>query len=105
MDKGPATSSSWEINPLPSEKKLFNVTLTLTTEEYQRIQQGYIPSGMDDKWFIYFEDGWLNFHRSWTGNCMYRLRFEPSVSGYEVVEAWVNRNPDQYKIADDAFDS
>lgn len=105
MNITPATSNSWQINPMPPESKVFTLALTLSAEEYQQIQVGHIPEDMDDKWFIYFENGWLNLHRSWTGNCTYRLRFEPTEAGYQVVEAWVNRNPNQYKETDDKYDS
>jgi hypothetical protein len=51
---------------------------------------------MDDRWFIFFEDDWLYFHRSWTGACIYALRFAPAPNGVGVVESWVSRDPDQY---------
>ena len=89
---------------MPPERKLIEVDLALTAEEYQVAQLGHVPEDMDDKWFIYFENGWLNFHRSWTGNCIYRLRFEPSGERYLVVEAWVNRSPAEYRVANDEDD-
>ena len=104
MDKTPTTSRSWKTNPMPSESKLFDLELALSAEEYRKTQLGFVPEEMEDKWFIYFEDGWLNFHRSWTGNRIYRLRFEPSGDGYEVIEAWVNRSTAEYKFTDDEND-
>jgi len=32
---------------------------------------GLVPEEIEDKWFIYWEDDTLFFHRSWTGNCIY----------------------------------
>ena len=29
----------------------------------------------EDKWFIYWENDTLFFHRSWTGVCVYIVRF------------------------------
>ena len=50
---------------------------------------------MEDKWFIYLEDGQLCLHRSWTGTWIYALRLGP---GRQLARggAWVNRDPDQY---------
>ncbi len=104
MDKTPATADSWKNNPMPPERKLFDLDLALSPEEYQRALQGHVPASMDDKWFIYFEDGWLNLHRSWTGSCIYRLRFELSGKEYRVVEAWVNRSLAEYKFKDEDED-
>jgi len=89
---------------MPQERQLLDLELTLLSEAYGQIQLGYVPKSMEDKWFIYFEDGWLNFHRSWTGSCIYRLRFKPSGKDYRVSEAWVNHNPAEYKSTDDEYD-
>jgi hypothetical protein len=60
------------------------------------MRQGYIPKDMDDKWFIFFEDGWLYFHRSWTGHCIYGVKIDGSPNGVLVTDAWVNRDKEQY---------
>lgn len=49
--------------------------------------------------------GWLSFHRSWTGICIYRLRFRKRDEGVEIVEAWVNRKGDEYSCVDDLYDA
>jgi hypothetical protein len=100
MSTPPATAESWKISPMPQERQPLDLELTLLSEAYGQIQLGYVPQRMEDKWFIYFEDGWLNFHRSWTGSCIYRLRFKPSGKDYRVSEAWVNHNPAEYKSTD-----
>lgn len=58
---------------------------------------GFLPQNMDDKWFVYFADGWLNFHRSWTGAHIYALKLDGSPFGVRVVEAWVSRDEEQYR--------
>ena len=35
-----------------------------------QIRAGHIPEMMEDKWFIYWQDDRLFFHRSWTGYCI-----------------------------------
>src|SRR4051812_23095614 len=104
MDTTLATSQSWNTIPMPPERKLIEVDLALSAHEYEKAQLGHIPEAMEDKWFIYFEYTWLNIHRSWTGLCIYRLRFESDGEGYKVVEAWVNRSPDEYNSANDEYD-
>ena len=89
---------------MPPESKLFELDLTLSADEYRQAQLGFVPEAMEDKWFIYFEDGWLNLCRSWTGNCIYRLQFEPSGDMYRVAKAWVNRSPAEYAATDDEYD-
>jgi hypothetical protein len=48
----------------------------------------------------------VHVHRSWTGLEIYRVRLAPAGDGYEVAEALVNDDPDQYggdPLMDDAL--
>lgn len=48
------------------------------------------------KWFIYWKDGRLYFHRSWTGLCIFVASFVEEEGGNSrMVEARLNRNPEQ----------
>jgi len=47
-----------------------------------RIRLGYIPSIMDEKWFILMEEDRLYAHRSWTGLGVYEAAFTPVDGGY-----------------------
>lgn len=68
------------------------------------MMMGLIPRAMEDKWFIFFENGWLHFHRSWTGECIYAVRLDGSPAGVRVVESWVSREQAQYKADDLDYD-
>ncbi len=60
---------------------------------------------MDDKWFAYFKDERLYLHRSWTGFCIYVVRFEKLGIRYVAREVVVNRNPKQYGQTDNSRDA
>ena len=70
--------------------------------DFKRIKRGFIPREMEDKWFIFFEEPWLYFHRSWTGKCIYAVRFESSATKASAVESWVNKNGRTTPEYDDA---
>jgi hypothetical protein len=84
---GPVTASSWKHLPEPSRKDDLHFAALFTPEEAEQLTQGFLPESMDDKWFIYFEDGWLRFHRSWTGAFIYALRLDGSAMAF----AWPSR--------------
>jgi len=90
-----ATRDSWKILPLPTARADLALTESFTPEEFERMKRGLIPQQMEDKWFIYFEEPWLYFHRSWTGVCIYAIRFESSATGASAVESWVSRDSTQ----------
>src|SRR5262249_44725766 len=56
-------------------------------------------------WFIYWENNALFFHRSWTGFCIYIVRFSIQADCYCMVEADVNRDPEQYRETSDERDA
>src|SRR5579883_2843476 len=97
MSTEKATRDSWKRIPMPEKKVRLEVDQTFSQEEYERLQLGRIPQQMEDKWFIYFEDNWLFFHRSWTGYCVYQVRLEPWKEGCKIVEVWANDDPNQFR--------
>jgi hypothetical protein len=99
-----ATRGDWKTAPLPSARKSLLFDGSYTSAEFERIKEGLIPESMDDKWFVFFEEPWLHLHRSWTGFCIYQVRFEPAGEGVRVAEVLANREPDQYGETDDTRD-
>ena len=60
---------------------------------------------MEDKWFIYWNDDALFFHRSWTGFCIYVVRFAADGATWRMIQADVNRDRRQYEETDDDRDA
>ena len=89
---------------MSAAKSALNFDRKFPEREYEAIRAGLLSRDMDDKWDIIFDEGWLYFYRSWTGNCIFQTRIEPDEDGYRMVETWVNRNPQQYNANDDNFD-
>ncbi len=104
MNRQRAHASSWKNRPMPPENKELAVEGILSRDEYGAVSLGYIPQSPADKWFIYLEKDWLYFHRSQTGTCVFQVQIEPFEDRYAIVKAVVNRNPQQYRNTDDAYD-
>lgn len=99
-----AESTSWKHLPPPEEREPLGFEAFYNDYETDQLKLGLVPDQMEDKWFIYFEDGWLRFHRSWTGAYIYALKLEPSPEGWRVTDSWVNRNHQQYAGKNTAYD-
>ncbi len=100
-----AAADSWQRSPMPPQRARLKYEKTFRAEEFAQIQLGLIPQQMEDKWFIYWEEPWLRFHRSWTGLCIYEVRLEEADGVCSVTEAWANRDPEQYTETDDGYDA
>ena len=94
------------VKPLPAARKKLVVDKVYTNQEMARIFRGFVPHSDDDKWVMYYEDGILFMHRSWTGFCIYRVCFTPIETGWAVADVLVNRHPQQqYLQGDDAAEA
>ncbi len=91
-----ATRDLWETKVMSEKKSLLDFTRHFSQAEFGCLSLGLVPEQMEDRWFIFLEEPWLFFHRSWTGHCIFQLRLQPDEDGYRVAEAWVNRDPEQY---------
>jgi hypothetical protein len=104
MPAGTASRDSWKNQPLPEARAPIPYARAFDRDESARAKRGLVPQQREDKWFIYHEDSWLFFHRSWTGICVYAVRLRADGEGSAVEGAWVNRDPEQYRATDDAHD-
>lgn len=93
----------WETHEF-SKAATIEAGFRLTETQYARIRHGLMPEQMEDKWFAYFENGAICFHRSWTGKKMYEAHIQKVDSCYEIPEIIVERDPEIYPNADDNED-
>jgi hypothetical protein len=92
-----AKPTDWETEGLPSKRTTIQLNRTFSRQEMNRIRRGLVPEQMEDKWFIYWKDNTLFFNRSWTGLCLYVVRFASEGDSCRMIEADLNRDPKQYK--------
>ena len=100
-----AKPADWKIEALPSKRTVIRLDRTFLPQEMKSIRRGLVPEQMEDKWFIYWKDGTLFFHRSWTGICVYVIHFATAGDSYRMLEADVNRDPEQYRETSDERDA
>ncbi|MEH2359184.1 hypothetical protein [Nostoc sp.] len=102
---GIAKRNDWKTEPMPSAFTNITVEKPYSQEEFDRIAAGVIPEQMEDKWFIFYEAPWLYLHRSWTGFCIFKVRFEVVGESLKIAEVYVNRDPTQQLNTDDERDA
>ena len=100
-----ATSKDWKTKPLPKKRTLIPADRQFTSGEMNRIKRGFIPTVMEEKWFIFFKRNRLYFHRSWTGYCVFVAHFKRRQEGFILNLIEANRNRRQYTEQDDAYDA
>lgn len=89
--------TDWEdgwLKDMPDNAEHFTLEMSLSDSDIGKIKRGYAPPEMDIKWLMYYEDGKLFIHRSWTGFCVYVVDISKSgtLDAYmnpDVWEEWV----------------
>lgn len=100
--------ADWKLHRMPRTHRNVRLGLTLTQEQFEELAWGHIPQAMEDHWFMYWDGKCLDFHRSWSGCCIFRMYVErdpENRDGYVVTHAEVNRKPEQYDETNDARDA
>lgn len=81
-----APGNSWKALPFVQGKPIPYRALW-SDEQFSRISRGLVPREMEDKWFIHYKVPHLFFHRSWTGEPVYKLTISSTADGCKVAEA------------------
>ena len=95
-----AVPSAWKTHALPVRRASVTLDRVFSPQDMDRIRRGVVPEAMEDKWFIYWKEDRLFFHRSWTGFCIYVVRFAADGDAWRMMQADVNRDPRQYQETD-----
>jgi uncharacterized protein (DUF1810 family) len=98
-----ATRDSWQITPIINPQPI-QLNLRFSDRHFFELKKGFIPRDMDDRWFIYYENEWLYFHRSWTGLGFYKVKLNKTDEGYSIDELWTERNNIEITHEKDLYD-
>ena len=80
------TRDDWKLRKMPKSRSTIRVSRRFSAREIEKIKLAFRPPDMDYKWFIFFEQDRLYIHRSWTGYCIYIVRFENEGRDYVACE-------------------
>lgn len=96
--------------PMPRARARIPYRDEFTGDEIDRLLRSVLPGDMADKWIALRNDATLDFHRSWTGFHIFSVVLGPLEVEHDelygrVIEAWANRDPEQWKTIGDAYDA
>lgn len=79
-----ATANSWKWEPF---KKCVRIAFhaAFDADQVACLKVGLIPRRMEDKWFVYYEEPQLFFHRGWSGKPVYRITLTLLPNGSAAV--------------------
>lgn len=103
-DQGkPATKDSWKCEPMPQgeEVSTLNVKIFVDFPSMDILRKGHIPASQEDHWFMYCDDEYIRYYRSWTGMCAFEARYVRIPDGYAIMSLKINRNLCEFGVNGD----
>lgn len=97
--------TDWRTLPFPNSVKELAYKREFPQKQLEKIKLGFEPNVMEEKWFVYFEDNTLNFHRSWTGLKIYEVVFSSAELEGKAIKAFVNNDPSEYVPNNDEYET
>jgi hypothetical protein len=87
-----AKSTSWKTEPMPTtDISRIEVNISVTEEDMLIIRKGHIPEAMEDHWFMYCDDEYIRYYRSWSGMCAFEAHFHKQENQYVIDEICINQ--------------
>jgi ADP-ribosylglycohydrolase len=100
-----ATADSWKTDPLPDNPQdvsRMGCQIELTAESMETLRRGHIPNVQEDHWFMYCDDEYIRYYRSWNGMCAYEAHYRKTAEGkYLIDHLTVNKKLSGYGVNGD----
>jgi ADP-ribosylglycohydrolase len=94
-----ATASSWKTIPMPEDSdEIAQVALDfwIPAAAMAIIRKGHIPAAMEDHWFMYCDEEYIRYCRSWTGICAFEAHYTSDGNDYRVDRLRISSDFAQY---------
>jgi hypothetical protein len=100
-----ATADSWNTSPLPDnprELSRMECRIEVTAENIDTLRKGHVPNGQEDHWFMYCDNEYIRYYRSWTGMCAFEAHYRKAADGsYLIDHLTVNKNITEFGVNGD----
>lgn len=88
-----ATSADWNIESMPESKEeisTIKLAIPIPEEAMAILRKGHIPEAQEDHWFMYCDEEYIRYYRSWTGMCAFVAHYHKEGDGYFIDELTIN---------------
>ena len=101
-----ATARDWKTTPMPSnpsEVSDIPYIFGLSEKQMQILRKGHIPDSMEDHWFMYCDEEYIRYFRSWSGMCAFEASYHEDERGYIIERLKMNHGLAEFGVnGDDA---
>ncbi len=99
-----ATADDWKTEPLPEkadDMTEMSFGFRIPAGSMAVIRKGHIPEVMEDHWFMYCDNEYIRYFRSWTGMCAFEAHYRKDGDDYLVDNLKMNHDLAQFGVNGD----
>lgn len=99
-----ASSHDWKTEPMPNDTENMSeipFSFIISSEAMDIIRKGHIPESMEDHWFMYCDEEYIRYYRSWTGMCAFEAHYKKVMSNYVVDSIKMNHGLVEFGVNGD----
>ncbi len=88
-----ATAANWHIEPMPNHSDAITdmpFDFSIPVKAMDVLRRGHIPEAMEDHWFMYCDEEYIRYYRSWTGMCAFEAHYKKEGEHYHVDRLKMN---------------
>ena len=96
--------------PMPDDDDAsdYDLSIPISREDKDILRKGHIPEVQEDHWFMYTDDEYILYYRSWTGMCAFEAHYTPAGSAqandgdnYVIDHLRMNKNLCEFGVNGD----
>ena len=99
-----ATSLDWKTEPMSESAKeisIIKLNIPITYEDMAILQNGHIPKEQEDHWFMYCDEEYIRYYRSWSGQCAFVAHYHKEEEYYFIDELTINHSLAEFGVNGD----
>lgn len=99
-----ATASDLNIKAMPdNDNEISNISADykISAEVMEILRKGHIPEAQEDHWFMYCDEEYIRYYRSWTGTCAFEAHYKKDGIDYIIDNIKINRQLVEFGVNGD----
>lgn len=97
-------ATSWECKLMPIDEhgmSSIEMNLYLSESNMNILRKGHLPEAQEDHWFMYCDDEYIRYYRSWTGVCAFEAHYHQDSKGYVIDHLRMNHDLAEFGVNGD----
>ena len=99
-----ATASDWKIENMPDdegETSTLELAIPIPEEAMDILRKGHIPEVQEDHWFMFCDEEYIRYYRSWTGMCAFEAHYHKENDIYRIDKLTMNHGLVEFGVNGD----